>query len=81
MNITNEQIGIREAAEIIGVSRATMNRMALENFLLFDTEPSSGRYGYRYAFDISTVWDARIRYREYRKTENPCGKKPNYLRD
>lgn len=81
MSTINEQIGVREAAEIIGVSRATMNRMVLERFLLFDTKPSSGRYGYRYIFDISIVWDARIRYREYRKTYNPCGKKPNYLRD
>ena len=81
MSTINEQIGIREAAEIIGVSRATMNRLALEHFLLSGTTASRGRYGYRYVFDITTVWDARIRYREYRKTANPTGRKPNYLRD
>lgn len=81
MSNKKEQLGVREAAKIIGVSRATLNRMVLEHFLLCDPIPSSGRYSYRYTFDISTVWDARIRYREYRETANPCGRKPIYLRD
>lgn len=81
MSTETGKIGIREAAEIIGVSRTTVLRMISENFMTHSMTDSSGRYRYKYIFDITVVWDARVRYRDWRITENPCGKKPLYLRD